>query len=177
MKKLWLLTLGAFAFQLAIFFGSLPFLAEQGKYGVAITFASAGTIFVMLGALIAVVVTPYRFSAMFASVGVAAFTGTFALALAVLRQSGDFDSAVIAVVVLVVSFIMSYFATFPAMKDDPNKPRWALLITALPLGVGAIVGWPLLFFFTKKNTVRVWSEVSARRSTVPYPGDDTTAEP
>lgn len=144
MKKIWLLNLGISLFQLAVFLGVAPFFAEQGRYTAALGIVSTVTFIVFLVAVFG------RIGAVFGFVAAGAFAGALALTLAMAAH--DIVSAASAFVGLyVVAFMMAYLATFPAMNDDPDKPRWALLISALPLGVGAIVGGILLRVF-RKNT-------------------------
>lgn len=151
MKKTWLCSFFILVFQIVVFFAALAFpIAEQGKYTVALGIVSAVTFVILLNAVVSVPRILGRIDAVFALVVAGAFAGALALTFAMAEH--DIISAVAAFVGLyAVAFMMAYLATFPAMNDDPDKPRWALLVAALSLGIGAVGGGILLRVF-RKNT-------------------------
>lgn len=193
MKKIWLWSSAVLIFQLAVFFGVAPFFAEQGRYTAALGIVSAAT-FVLLVAAIFVRLVFGKIDAVFALVSIAAFAGALALIIALV--SHDFFSAVLAFIGMYAAAVVpAIIAASPTVSNDPDKPRWALLITALPLGVGAIGGGVLLRVFTKKEVeeeeehchlarVHAYQQYEKDRKkdegtppVVPWPGDDTPAEP
>lgn len=167
MKKLWRWNSGISVSQLAVFIGLLfaP-LAEQGKYTVALALTGVVTFIALL--LVTFTLLKKKFGVAIWFTIFAAFLGVMALTLVMISEF--FLSGVIFVVMLVVAYLVPSFA----MDDDTiTAPRWAYVVTALPLGVGAIAGRILLLVYGRNSKKGTESEPSV----IPWPGSDTSAEP
>lgn len=139
MLRLWKSSSLIFAFQAVVF--AVLYFGFNAPFNVAVYAAALVAAPVMLVGALAVFVGASASSAVLAAASAAVSSIAFIVVP---------PSFATSVAVLVAASVAAYAAALAAQEEGAKESKWALFITALPLGIGTILGGYIWLAFKTK---------------------------